>query len=88
MKYTPPYFSQWESSEKTIDFVTDKNKINKDENRQNSGAENLEEYVKWSPHLCGAACLKMLLAHKFQKIEPLMHIKNALSGSAFKYYVS
>ncbi len=36
----------------------------RDPSWQASGAHSIEEYVAWASHVCGMACLKMILAHR------------------------
>ena len=67
-----PYFSQWESRELVEKIVTKKMSAAADPRWKESGAKTTEEYVSWSWSCCGMACLKMILAHKQNKIVPLV----------------
>lgn len=69
-----PYFSQWESPELVEDILSGTHDAKNDPNWQQSGAENLEEYAAWSASGCGMACLKMIVAHKTNKILPLVEL--------------
>ncbi len=62
-----PYYSQWESQELVKDIVVGKISAKKDPKWKQSGAKNLKEYELWSWNICGMACLKMILADKFEK---------------------
>lgn len=67
-----PYFSQWESPEYVEQFVKKTLSPEDDPLWAQSGAESSEEYALWSPHICGMACLKMILAHRFDRNVPTM----------------
>lgn len=62
MPSTTPYFAQWESPQLVSRFLQTPSAAASDPLWQNSGASSQIEYVQWSRHLCGMACLKMLLA--------------------------
>ncbi|WKB35750.1 hypothetical protein QS257_20650 [Terrilactibacillus sp. S3-3] len=46
-----------------------------------SGAIDREEYAKWSFHICGMACLKMLLAHWRKKVMPTIELMKMSAGN-------
>lgn len=58
-----PYFAQWESRRFVPDFLSGKLHPADDPLWHLSGASDRDEYAHWSSHICGMACLKMLLAH-------------------------
>ena len=58
-----PYFSQWESPDLTPAVLAEGDvALRRDPAWAGSGAGSLEEYVTWASHVCGMACLKMVLA--------------------------
>lgn len=69
-----PYFSQWESRERVADFLSGKMDPAQDPLWHLSGASDRDEYALWSFHICGMACLKMLLAHSRNIIVPTFHL--------------
>lgn len=58
---TPPYFAQWESPALVRAFLAGRPAAT-DPAWAASGAETLDEYARWAEHLCGMACLRMVLA--------------------------
>lgn len=62
-----PYFSQWGSRYLTATILEKglSAALSNDPNWRHAGAETKEEYIVWARHLCGMACLKMILAAKF-----------------------
>lgn len=69
-----PYFSQWESRRLVSDFLSGNLSPADDPLWHMSGAIDREEYARWSFHICGMACLKMLLAHWQKKIVPTIEL--------------
>lgn len=69
-----PYFSQWESRTLISQFLSRKLRAEEDPLWRNSGASSPAEYAQWSPHICGIACLKMLLAHRTARVVPLLEL--------------
>ncbi len=69
---TIPYFSQWESRNLTSTVLAEgaEAALARDPLWASSGASSVEEYARWAGHLCGMACLKMILC--------------ALTGDAFQ----
>ncbi|PZV39713.1 C39 family peptidase [Mesorhizobium kowhaii] len=61
---TVPFFSQWETSDMTMDVLAEGAEValRRDPLWQNSGAETPDEYAIWAANICGMACLKMILA--------------------------
>jgi hypothetical protein len=72
--FTVPYFAQWESRELVPDFLSGKMNPRDDPLWHLSGASNRDEYAQWSFHICGMACLKMLLAHLQKRIIPTIDL--------------
>ncbi|PPA88460.1 hypothetical protein C4A76_08415 [Brevibacillus laterosporus] len=71
---TVPYFSQWESRQLVSDFLSGKLHPADDPLWHLSGAVDRDEYAQWSFHICGMACLKMLLAHWHNRIIPTIEL--------------
>ncbi|HBM91143.1 MAG TPA: hypothetical protein DD400_04640 [Rhodospirillaceae bacterium] len=69
-----PYFCQWESPEWAEDIVLGRRAAKDDPLWPQSGATTQEEYALWAYHMCGMACLKMVLAQRQNKIIPLVHL--------------
>ena len=69
-----PYFSQWESKELIKDIISKKISAKEDPLWKKSGADTKEEYELWSWNACGMACLKMLIAYKYNKEIPLIKL--------------
>ena len=69
-----PYFSQWESPELVEGIITGTFDVRHDPNWQQSGAKTTEEYAAWSASGCGMACFKMIIAHKTNKVVPLVEL--------------
>ncbi len=69
-----PYFSQWESRDLVEAFISGKEKAENDPLWQASGAKTPKEYATWAKHICGMACLKMIVANKFGKTVPLIEL--------------
>jgi hypothetical protein len=67
-----PYFSQWETPELTLAVLAQgQAALRRDPAWRASGADSLEEYVTWANHVCGMACLKMVLAARGHLIPTL-----------------
>lgn len=64
MSRSIPYYSQWESRQLVCDFIAGARSSLDDPLWENSGASSAGDYAQWAPHICGLACLKMLLAAK------------------------
>ncbi len=57
-----PYFCQWEMAPLALDIIEGRATPADDPLWMASGAQTQQEYVKWANHICGMACLKMILA--------------------------
>lgn len=81
---TIPYFSQWESSDMIEQFLDNREAALHDPLWARSGAATPEDYQHWSQHLCGLACLKMILAAEKYTEYPLFTLKDqALAAGAY-----
>jgi hypothetical protein len=69
---TPPYFGQWESSQLIGQFIRQELSSDKDPNWAQSGAKTITEYATWARHICGMACLKMVLAATQNRTYPTL----------------
>lgn len=67
-----PYFSQWESPGLAAQFIAREVALRDDPLWRESGAQTVEEYAEWANHICGMACLKMLLAARTGTIHPTL----------------
>lgn len=74
-----PYFSQWESREITSAVIADgpAAALRCDPQWASSGAHSVEEYVAWASHMCGMACLKMILAARTGRVVPTLELARA-----------
>ena len=77
-----PYFSQWESRELTLDVLAHGAAValRRDPNWATSGATTIEEYATWADHLCGMACLKMILAAREGRARPILELARACTA--------
>ncbi|MGE0109402.1 MAG: C39 family peptidase [Bdellovibrionales bacterium] len=80
-----PYFSQWESAELATAIVNGTATPAEDPLWQNSGAKTREEYAIWANHICGMACLKMIIAAQTGNIVPT--VKLAQQACSYGVYV-
>ena len=69
-----PYFAQFESRQLIPDFLSGKLHPADDPLWHLSGAADPNEYAYWSFHICGMACLKMLLAHWQKRVIPTIEL--------------
>ncbi|RKK03401.1 hypothetical protein EBE87_04920 [Pseudoroseomonas wenyumeiae] len=71
-----PYFSQWESPDLTAAVVAEGAAVAlaRDPLWRGSGAADLAEYVHWADHVCGMACLKMILAARTGHAPPTLEL--------------
>lgn len=80
-----PYYSQWESRTLAADIIEGRCALADDPKWATSGAVSLEEYAKWANHICGMACLKMILAARTGKAhETLKLARMALDYGAYR----
>lgn len=57
-----PYFCQWESADAAARIISGELDAADDPRWRRSGARSAREYAMWADHICGMACLKMILA--------------------------
>lgn len=68
------YYGQFESRELIPDILSGRLHPSEDPLWQMSGAVDRQEYAEWSSHICGMACLKMLLARWKNVIIPTIEL--------------
>lgn len=56
-----PYFGQWESISLIDKIISQEIDASEDPLWAQSGTLTQAEYAHWSRHLCGIACIKMIL---------------------------
>jgi hypothetical protein len=69
-----PYFSQWESAALAPALIAGVAQLTDDPDWQASGARSLSEYATWAGHVCGMACLKMILAACAGRVVPTLEL--------------
>lgn len=75
-----PYFSQWETPDMTLPLLAEgPSALTRDQLWRNSGAQTIEEYVRWAVNVCGMACLKMILAARGE-IHPTLDLARACTA--------
>ena len=80
-----PYFSQWESPARAADIIAGELKVADDLLWRNSGADSAAEYAEWANHICGMACLKMILAARTGTVHPTLHLtRTAVEFGAYQ----
>ncbi|WP_338616105.1 hypothetical protein [Achromobacter sp. E1] len=81
---TVPYFCQWESAHRAGEIIRGDLALADDPAWRNSGALDLDEYVRWASHVCGMACLKMVLAARTGHAYPTLELaRRSLSYGAY-----
>lgn len=80
-----PYFSQWESPELAARFIADAGALIEDPRWKDSGARDVAEYARWANHVCGMACVKMILAARTGRVWPIIDL--ARGATAYGAYV-
>lgn len=71
---TVPYFCQWESAHRAGEIIRKELDLANDPAWRNSGARDRDEYVRWASHVCGMACLKMVLAARDGQEHPTLEL--------------
>ncbi|MBC3378533.1 hypothetical protein H8I69_05295 [Serratia fonticola] len=69
-----PYVCQWATPELAADLIAGRATLADDANWVQSGAVSQAEYVEWGNHVCGMACLKMVLTHRDGTAPPLLEL--------------
>lgn len=67
-----PYFCQWESAHLASQIIRKELRLEDDPAWRDSGARDVEEYARWASHVCGMACLKMVLAARSGQVHPTL----------------
>ena len=76
---TPPYRAQWASPGLVADFLAGRDATT-DPLWRNSGAESAADYALWCEHLCGSACLQMVLGALGRDIPPIHAIRRGVEA--------
>lgn len=87
-----PYFSQWESAALAPALIAGVAQPADDPRWAASGAHSVNEYAAWANHVCGMACLKMILAARTGRAVPTLELARgarrygayAVDGAAIK----
>ena len=69
-----PYVCQWATPELAADLIAGRLTLADDANWALSGAHDRAEYIEWANHVCGMACLKMVLSHRDGDAPPLLEL--------------
>ncbi|HHQ6582175.1 TPA: hypothetical protein ACSTJ2_004214 [Serratia fonticola] len=69
-----PYVCQWATPELAADLIAGRATLADDANWVQSGAASPAEYVEWANHVCGMACLKMVLTYRDGTAPPLLEL--------------
>lgn len=75
-----PYFSQWESLDRAEDILNGTLPLAEDPNWARSGAADAAEYARWANHVCGMACLKMVLAARTGRAPAILDLARGAAG--------
>ncbi|MGS1009979.1 hypothetical protein [Achromobacter anxifer] len=79
-----PYFCQWESAHLAGEIIEGKLALADDPAWRGSGARDVGEYARWASHVCGMACLKMVLAARDGRHYPTLELaRGSLSYGAY-----
>ncbi|MFS7187667.1 hypothetical protein AB6848_19580 [Serratia proteamaculans] len=69
-----PYVCQWATPELAADLIAGRMTLADDVNWARSGARDRAEYIEWANHVCGMACLKMVLSHRDGEAPSLLEL--------------
>ncbi len=69
-----PYFCQWESAHLAGQIIRKELRLEDDPAWRDSGARDVAEYARWASHVCGMACLKMVLAARSGQVHPTLEL--------------
>jgi len=79
-----PYYCQWESADAAARIIARELRLVDDPLWRNSGASSPHEYAEWANHICGMACLKMILAARTGIVHPTIDLaRMALASGAY-----
>jgi len=80
-----PYHSQYASPELAAEFAAGRLAIGADPRWQESGALDLDDYVRWARCGCGMACLQMILGARGEPVPPLAELgRRAIAYGAYE----
>jgi hypothetical protein len=80
-----PYFSQWETANLAPAIIANQLTLAEDPAWASSGAKDQAEYLEWANHICGMACLKMILAACRGKVHPTLElVRRSLPYGAYR----
>jgi len=79
MTPVPPYRAQWESPDLVPEFLAGRDPAT-DALWPASGAGDAAEYARWADHLCGCACLQMVLGARGRDIPPIHAIRREVQA--------
>ncbi|WP_052120794.1 cysteine peptidase family C39 domain-containing protein [Inquilinus limosus] len=69
-----PYVCQWESPDRAGEILDGTLPLAEDPNWARSGAADAAEYARWANHVCGMACLRMVLAARSGDAPPILEL--------------
>ncbi|CAI0848015.1 Uncharacterised protein [Serratia proteamaculans] len=69
-----PYICQWATPELAADLIAGRVTLADDVNWARSGARDRAEYIEWANHVCGMACLRMVLSHRDGEAPSLLEL--------------
>lgn len=69
-----PYVCQWATPELASDLIAGRVTLADDVNWARSGARDRAEYIEWANHVCGMACLRMVLSHRDGEAPSLLEL--------------
>ncbi|RYM56259.1 hypothetical protein [Serratia proteamaculans] len=69
-----PYVCQWATPELAADLIAGRVTLADDVNWARSGARDRTEYIEWANHVCGMACLRMVLSHRDGEAPSLLEL--------------
>ncbi|CAB3900568.1 hypothetical protein LMG26854_05480 [Achromobacter aegrifaciens] len=79
-----PYFCQWESAHRASEIIQGTLALADDPAWRGSGARDVDEYARWASHVCGMACLKMVLAARDGRQYPTLELaRGSLAYGAY-----
>ena len=69
-----PYCCQWASAHLASQIIHGELRLADDPAWRESGARDVEEYAHWASHVCGMACLSMVLAARGAGRHPVLEL--------------
>jgi len=74
----PPFIGQWESAARIAEILSGALRAEEDPLWARSGASSPAEYALWADHLCGVACLRMVLAARGIAVPPAFALRDEM----------